>query len=116
MAHWTSLLGSTLQGKGDEKLDTATHLAGDKVVLLYFSAHWCPPCRGFTPVLADLYKKLTAEGKNFEIVFISSDKSQENFDEYFGEMPWKALPFSDRDRKAALSKKFKVQGIPNLVI
>ena len=65
---------------------------------------------------ADQYKKLTAEGKNFEIVFISSSNSQENFDKYFGEMPWKALPFSDRDRKAALSKKFKVQGIPNLVI
>ena len=116
MAHWTSLLGSTLQGKGDEKLDTATHLAGDKLVLLYFSAHWCPPCRGFTPVLAELYKKLTDEGKNFEIVFISSDRSEADFNEYFGEMPWKALPFSDRDRKAALSKKFKVQGIPNLVI
>ena len=115
MAHWTSLLGSTLQGKGDEKLDTASHL-NDKLVFLYFSAHWCPPCRGFTPVLAELYKKLTGQGKNFEIVFISSDRSQDDFDEYFGEMPWKALPFSDRDRKAALSKKYKVQGIPSLII
>jgi len=115
MAHWTALLGSTLQGKGDEKLDTASHL-NDKLVFLYFSAHWCPPCRGFTPVLAELYKKLTGEGKNFEIVFVSSDRSQEDFDEYFGEMPWKALPFSDRDKKAALSKKYKVQGIPSLII
>ena len=31
-------------------------------------------------------------------------------------MPWKALPYSDRDRKGALSKKFKVSGIPTLVI
>jgi nucleoredoxin len=31
-------------------------------------------------------------------------------------MPWKALPYADRERKGALSKKFKVSGIPTLVI
>ena len=37
---------------------------------------------------------MNSEMKNkFEIIFISSDKSQESFNEYFQEMPWKALPF-----------------------
>ena len=36
--------------------------------------------------------------------------------EYYGEMPWLALPYSDRDRKAQLSSKFKVTGIPTLII
>lgn len=31
-------------------VNAAEHLK-DKVVVLYFSAHWCPPCRQFTPVL-----------------------------------------------------------------
>merc|ERR1719498_1816235 len=31
-------------------------------------------------------------------------------------MPWLALPFEKRDIKEALSKKFKVSGIPSLVI
>jgi nucleoredoxin len=29
-----------------------------------------------------------------EIVFVSCDEDQDAFDEYFKEMPWKALPFS----------------------
>ena len=28
-----------------------------KVFAIYFSAHWCPPCRGFTPKLAEWYTK-----------------------------------------------------------
>jgi thiol-disulfide isomerase/thioredoxin len=26
-----------------------------KVVAFYFSAAWCPPCRGFTPILSKFY-------------------------------------------------------------
>jgi hypothetical protein len=50
------------------------------------------------------------------MVFVSSDKDDASFTEYYGEMPWLALPFADRDRKNALSKKFGVKGIPWLVL
>lgn len=46
-------------------------------ILIYFSAHWCPPCRGFTPQLATAYNDAT--NKDFEIIFMSSDKDQESF-------------------------------------
>lgn len=79
-------------------------------------AHWCGPCRGFTPRLAASYKQLQSDGKPFEVVFVSSDENESEFKEYFGEMPWLALPFEDRARKMQLSKSFKVRGIPTLVI
>ncbi|XP_048132436.1 probable nucleoredoxin 1 [Rhodamnia argentea] len=85
-----------------------------KTVLLYFSAHWCPPCRAFLPVLTEAYEKIKAKDNAFEVIFISSDKDQTAFDDYFAEMPWLALPLGD-ERKKYLNRKFKVQGIPTLV-
>lgn len=85
-----------------------------KSILLYFSAHWCPPCLGFTPKLIEVYHKIKSKHDAFEIIFISSDRDQTSFDEYFSGMPWLALPFGDT-RKASLSKLFKVRGIPKLV-
>jgi len=86
-----------------------------KVFAFYFSAHWCPPCRGFTPQLAEWYKNGLKE-KGLEIVFVSSDKSEDQFDEYFAEMPWLALDYSQRKLKAQLSELYGVSGIPNVVL
>lgn len=85
-----------------------------KNILLYFSAHWCPPCRAFTPKLVELYHQIKAKDDAFELIFISSDKDETSFEEYFSEMPWLALPFED-ERKEYLDRIFKVQGIPTLV-
>ncbi|OQR87926.1 putative protein-like, partial [Thraustotheca clavata] len=97
-----------------DEVSTTDTLTG-KSVFVYFSAHWCPPCRGFTPMLAEYYNH-HHESKNFEVVFVSSDQDDDAFDEYFGEMPWLALPYIDRECKEALSKKYNVSGIPSLVL
>merc|ERR1719409_357230 len=55
-------------------------LAGKDVVGLYFSAHWCPPCRGFTPQLGKFYDQIK-DAKNFEIIFVSSDRDASQFKE-----------------------------------
>lgn len=84
----------------------------NKIIALYFSAHWCPPCRGFTPHLASIYKDFKAKhprAADWEVVFVSSDRDEKSFQEYFDEMPWLALPFEDREAKAALSQKYKVR-------
>lgn len=108
---------------------------GDKVLGLYFSAHWCAPCRGFTPQLAKWYNDVTSSTlkDKLNIVFVSSDRNEESFDDYFKDMPWLALPYDLRDMKVTcamhvvfiyihlhlqqgkLSKTYKVEGIPTLV-
>mmetsp|Transcript_17116 Transcript_17116/g.39923 ORF Transcript_17116/g.39923 Transcript_17116/m.39923 type:complete len:142 (-) Transcript_17116:98-523(-) len=109
----TELLGEDLVGK-DGALKLADVVAGKKRICLYFSAHWCPPCRGFTPELANAYTKYA--GGDIEVIFISSDRSEDAFKDYFGSMPWKALPYEKRDKKDAAAHKFDVKGIPMLVV
>lgn len=112
---WKELFGDKLNSKNGD-LDTETALAGLDAVGIYFSAHWCPPCRGFTPVFATKFAELKAAGKKFECVFASSDSDQAGFDSYYADMPWFALPYTDRARKESLAKKFSCSGIPHLVI
>ena len=95
------LLGTDLIGAKGETVKTETLAGKGRVLGLYFSAHWCPPCRGFTPKLAEFYKHFRSgpDGHKLEIVFVSSDKTEAEFRDYCKEMPWLVLPFGDRDRK-----------------
>lgn len=81
---------------------------------LYFSAHWCPPCRGFTPVLAQLYTKLKENNQSIEMIFVSSDRDENSFKEYFNEMPWHALPFSERDLKVSWVTQHYILCVPSV--
>merc|ERR1711998_555011 len=62
------------------------------------------------------YNKMKEQGKEFEVIFASSDRDEASFKEYFAEMPWLALPYSERDTKGTLSKIFNVEGIPSFHI
>eukprot|EP00961_Rhodomonas_salina_P254156 3434805-Rhodomonas_salina.2 len=86
--------------------------ARQQIVGIYFSAHWCGPCRSFTPKLVAMYEELKAGGKKFEVIFVSSDKDQDAFDKYFGSMPWLALPFEDRDLKVFLPSEAPGMSFP----
>jgi nucleoredoxin len=91
-------------------------LAGKRAIGFYFSAHWCPPCRQFTPILSAFYEAAKCTENDMEIIFISSDRDQAAFDDYYSEMPWVALPYSQREKKGEISGHFDVSGIPAFII
>merc|ERR1712146_831474 len=51
-----------------------------------------------------------------EIIFVSSDRDEASFNDYFKEMPWLALPFDKREAKEALSEACGVQGILSFAV
>jgi len=84
------------------------------IILVYFSAHWCPPCRMFTPMLKKFYDEHADKG--IELIFVSWDKSSEEMFDYMKEAHGDWFAFEHESKVAKkLSKKFKVDGIPTLV-
>jgi len=114
-----ALLGAELLTKEGMR-PTSEVLSDKKVLAFYFSAHWCPPCRGFTPVLSQLYTDYIEGGNSYSkdmvIVFVSSDRDEASCADYFKDMPWVCLPFNNRDAKSQLAQKYGVSGIPMLVV
>ena len=90
-------------------------LQGVEVLGFYFSASWCPACRQTTPLIASSYKALRSRGSAFEIVFVSQDGSETEFDQYRSSMPWPAMPFGG-SLPAILAQAFHVSAIPCLVL
>jgi nucleoredoxin len=106
-----SLSGQTLVKSDGSSISADSALEGKDIVLFYFSAHWCPPCRQFTPMLKDFYEvtvfmftvytqytvrymMMLQEVEGLEIVFISSDRSPEDMTSYMKEShgDWLAVP------------------------
>jgi nucleoredoxin len=114
--------------------NSVVHRAGltsnpDVIRAFYFSAHWCPPCRNFTPILADMYNRgknfiyvindffiVNKEKKVIEIMFVSSDSSYDAFKSYTETMPWISVDYNETELINELKNKYNVQGIPYLVI
>lgn len=101
---------------GDElkPFDTRT-LESVRVFGFYFSAGWCGPCRKFMPELLAAYQRLKAQYPGqFEIVFVSHDRSEYNMTEFMraNRMPWPAVRYGT---KHAALEQMSGKSIPWLV-
>ena len=113
-----ALAGKLVQVKGSRLASVPRdQIAPARHIAFYYSAKWCPPCRAFTPDLVESYKKIKAKNPDFELVFVSSDQSEDEMKDYMKsyDMPWPALEFDAKKSTSVVKRPSNERGIPNLV-
>ena len=118
-AHEDTLAGTENQLVGRNGREINSEVIAKKAYLfIYFSAGWCPLCKKFTPQLADFYKKHYQNG-DFEVLFVSSDKSADEMRKYWATagIPGLALK-RECKRSDELTRQFGATegGIPCVVL
>jgi len=92
-----------------------------ELILIYFSGHWCPPCRGFTPLLKDWYTQILSHNEvktRPVVIFVSCDQDAGAMDAYFKKDhgDYYAVIFDNDALKDPLQTACKVEGIPKLSV
>eukprot|EP00644_Phytophthora_capsici_P016119 jgi/Phyca11/528286/estExt2_fgenesh1_pm.C_PHYCAscaffold_280048 len=102
------------------------------LLALYFAANWCPDCRAFQPKLNEFYAEANATSQQLDVVFLSSDMSEEDQQTHFvtKQGDWWMAP-RDSEIRNELRRKYGIRngkddaevgvthrnsGIPALVI
>lgn len=118
LASFADDLAATLVKRSGEEFEAASTdvLEGKKYIAVYYSAHWCPPCRLFTPKLSKFYDEVVQAHPEFELIFVSSDRDAAAMAEYmnWAEMNFFAVDFA-KTRSTPL-RKHAARGIPYLIL
>lgn len=70
---------------------SSSGLNAERYVLLFASASWCPPCQQFLPILKEFYR--VTNPQQLQIVWLSRDRTLDEYNSYYQQMPWLAVPF-----------------------
>ena len=94
---------------------TADVFEGTKYVGLFFGASWCPPCKIMMKSLKNFYTDANLEERTIEVVLVSSDRSQETWQQHHATQPWLSLEWGD-PQADKLRAKYDVRSVPKLII
>lgn len=101
----TEVLGEVLvAADGEEVAVSALAARGVSLVGLYFGCSLSGPCAQLGASLAAFYGRFRGEAaaagaQRLEIVFVSAEQEQQQWQEAVRAMPWLALPFAEKHRK-----------------
>jgi nucleoredoxin len=83
----------------------------------YRGAGWCGPCRQFSPSLVKFYQETKPKNGNFEVYFISGDKTAAEMRSYAREagFSWSAVPHERQPQMQIVNRLF-TNLIPQFVV
>jgi len=107
-------IGRDLIDSGGNAVSFET-LKGKKYFLLYYSASWCFHCKQFMPQFLEYYRNSRNLDK-FEVIFVSSDRSEAEMMSCMREVPWKAVRFGSAAESFLKTNYGRGPAIPELVL
>ena len=108
--------------------------ADGEFIVIYFAAHWSPPCRLVSSILkSEFYDKVNAEKKVAEVIFCTDDQKKHLWErnlsigvqigdeDSFTHMPWWSMPFEPEaeDQKPLINNlkaRFGITEMPIVVV
>lgn len=67
-------------------------------------------------MLKEFYSEVNIDSKQCEILFVSLDRNEDDYKHHYAHMPWLSIPFDEQAKAQELRKRYRVTGIPSLVI
>jgi len=109
-----SLLGDIVVRPSTGETADPLEVLSDKVILLYFGAQWNEPSVKFNLKLG-LFDSLAKVPEEYEIVFCSMDRSEEEYNSFSSKMSWWCLPYAISTLPKLITE-YKAHGMPHLVV
>jgi nucleoredoxin len=112
------LFGNSLCDPQGRLVDVDDVLCNGKYIGIYVGASWASSCVPFCEQLKRSYEKINEKAMLpvFEVVFVSADKSQEDFDNYMREAPWLGVPFSELKLRKKVMTVYGAATLPKFVL
>lgn len=85
-------------------------------ILLFFAAHWSPPCMSIIGFLKDFYTAANQEKVSVEIIQISCDFNNKEFDAICENIGWAFIPFEKLGVREIITRHYDVVGIPTIIL
>lgn len=94
---------------------TVDDIARVDLLLLYFSASWCPASRAFGDILVHAFKEANKTRKELEVILITKERTEIDHRRVIESVPWLSLPY-DLDRIQEVFRRYQVTELPSVLL
>lgn len=108
------LQNATILDRKNNARDLDEILNKNKLIALYFSGHFCPSCRTFTPALIKAYENWKANDQKIEIIFVSCDDTEKHYQAASQNHLWKKIDYKNKEACDLIADHYNIKSIPQL--